>query len=278
MHSAIHWALCLGFLPVVSGCGFIATETATRHESLKVAIPEANEIHVQTQNGKIRCVAGEVDEIEVEVDYKARGYTKEEAETAVERITIEQSNADGIAELTVNVPSDVSGGASVLLTMPKTSVLQLQSSNGAIEVNGITGGVNATTTNGSIQVVDGSGVIQLQSSNGSLTIRGSGLETISATTSNGSVDLKGNLATGSHEIRTSNGAINVELQGTSADIRARMSNGKITVNGKKVEGDSFSVGDDNDSSNLSLTTSNGTIRVQHQAVQKYNPVDPTVLQ
>ncbi|TWT82635.1 hypothetical protein CA13_40980 [Planctomycetes bacterium CA13] len=252
------------FMIACSGCGFIPglrMEQAKRHESLSVPIPASGECSIRTQNGNISCVTGNVDKIQVEADYIARGYSVEEAQEDVKEISLEHNDRDGIAEITVIIPKGISGGASLTVTLPRSSALNLATSNGAIDVDGVSGGVQAKSNNGSVRVVNATGEINIQTSNGKLTIEGNALTNVRAKTSNGSVTMTGQLSAGDHEIRTSNGSIEVELRGGVAEVTASTSNGKVTANGEKVKsGSSFRLGSGDEPARLLLSTSNGAIR------------------
>ena len=95
-------------------------------------------------------------------------------------------------------------GASLLIEIPDVSALVLESDNGAIEVEGLTGTTDATTSNGSIDVRDHEGAADLTTSNGAITVR-SLVGAVEARSSNGRIDL---IAVGTPlEAVTSNGTV-----------------------------------------------------------------------
>ena len=122
------------------------------------------------------------------------------------------------------------------------------------------------------RIIDCAGAIDVLSSNGKLTLKGE-LESVKAKTSNGSVEIEGSLNPGDHEIRTSNGSIRASLTGNPVTVTASTSHGSITANGKKMKkGKTFTLGAPSeesatsvgDTAQVSLTTSNGSIKVSHK--------------
>ena len=249
----------------------VQSEKATRSTEFTVPIPESRLCEIRTENGKIQCIAGDVTEIQVDAQITANASTIEKAEELVESITVDRSEEDGVAKIIANIPRGVSGSVSLTVILPSDMQLKLRSSNGAIEVVGVTDNTAARTSNGSIHLEECAGEIEAKSSNGKITIDGSSLKKVNAATSNGSVHIKGFLSSGNHVVRTSNGSIHVDAFGPPVQIRAKTSMGKIRANGRKVKrGQTVTLGinadDESDESiaHLSLDTSNGSITVTHK--------------
>jgi hypothetical protein len=276
-------------LTATQGCNLaslIGKEKATRTDHFTIPIPEAGKCVIRTQNGRIRCVADEVSEITIEAEITARAATVEEAENRLEQITIERTESEGVATIAANVPRGVNGSVSIIVRIPAETTLNLQTSNGEIDVTGVTGGITGVTSNGSVQIEDCVGDIDLKSSNGKLTIKGESLANVKARTSNGSVRVDGSLGLGNHEIQTSNGSIKVALVGTPVNVTARTSNGKMTANGRKIKKgektvlgvpDGAELSSAGDAAEISLTTSNGSITITHSGIVEESPaeVEPT---
>ncbi|MGB7326674.1 MAG: hypothetical protein WBD31_17490 [Rubripirellula sp.] len=238
-------------------------KSASRKENLSVPVPASGKCLIRAVNGSIRCVGGDVDEIQVEATYTARGHSIEEARENVEQIRIDHVDNQGTAEIRAVVPNGIQGGVTMLVTMPPALSLDLQTKNGVIGVENIQGDVLAQTSNGGVGIVNVAGTIEAKSSNGKIVIEGDLLTRVNAITSNGAVTLAGQLAPGDHSIQTSNGTVEVDLRGGSADVTARTSNGKIYANGKVVKADSpFRLGDRNaePAARMSIKTSNGSVR------------------
>lgn len=261
----------------IAGCSvveMVQSEQATRSTEFTVPLPESGECEVRTENGKIQCIAGDVKEIQVLAEITARASTVEKAEALVESITVDRSEQEGVAQIIANIPRGVSGSVSLTVILPSNTKLQARTSNGSIEIVGVTDDTTARTSNGSIGIEACDGEIDARSSNGKISIDCHALKKIQATTSNGSVHIKGQLNGGEHVVRTSNGSIHVDAIGPAVRIRAKTSRGRISVNGHKVKrgqtvtlGQSGIDGADDTIALLSLDTSNGSITVTHETTE-----------
>jgi hypothetical protein len=108
--------------------------------------------------------------------------------------------------------------------MPKNADLQLQTSNGAVDVASLNGDIGIHTSNGQIRAEQLSGTMDIGSSNGAIA-----LETLKGTlevhTSNGAISATG--VDGKCGLYTSNGRIQVTGRFDSLDISS--SNGPVTA-------------------------------------------------
>ena len=114
------------------------------------------------------------------------------------------------------------------VTVPRTTYLVLNTSNGKININGVEGGGSVNTSNGAITATNVDGDYTLGTSNGRITVenvRG----TFDILTSNGGIEFDGELLPGgSNRIRTSNGSVSVNLPGfPSVNLDASTSNGSV---------------------------------------------------
>ena len=246
---------------------------ASRTTTFEVPIPESGQCNITTENGRVECIAGNVGEIQVEAQITANAKTIEKAQELVDQITVDRYERNGVAVISANIPRGISGSVSLTVTLPADTDLNIETSNGRIEVVGVTSGTTARTTNGAIQLEECTGQIEAKSSNGSITIDGDLLKEVNAMTSNGAVRIEGKLSPGNHRVRTSNGRISLETSGRPVRFVAETSNGKIRANGKKVKsGRTVTLGGENDSegqsdekiARIALETSNGSITVEHK--------------
>jgi DUF4097 and DUF4098 domain-containing protein YvlB len=177
----------------------------------------------------------------------------------------------------------------VEMTVPENLELKLETSNGAIEVNGAARSLKATTSNGAIAARDtGAASAYLETSNGGIDVRGA-RGAVEAITSNGRIRLEH--TQGSLKAETSNSSIvldRVVLPAKSSSL-ATTSNGSIEIiglsgpDGVRVEGSTSNGGlslqmpgfnvqqdrteftatrDGSASASLMLETSNGGITVR----------------
>lgn len=267
------------------GCnvlGFIGQERAVRTESFTLPIPATGKCVVRTVNGQIRCVAAPVSEISVEAKVTARGKSVEQAERNLDQILLDGTEKDGVANVVAIVPRGTYGSVSITLTIPAEMMLELQSSNGGIDVSGVTGSVSGTTSNGGVHVTDCLGPINVRSSNGKLTVKGDVLVAVQGQTSNGTIEVDGVLAPGRHKLQTSNGSVNVSLRGHPVAFTATTSNGSIKANGAKVKkGQRMILGGttaadlplEGEAAELSISTSNGSVNVSHSGPAEEMPLE-----
>ncbi len=177
-------------------------------------------------------------------------------------------------------------GAHLDVQVPSGSSVEIDASNGPVEVDGAFEVSRVKASNGAIHVADARGALTIDSSNGRtqvdrhagrLTVRGSngaidvtGHEggAVTLHTSNGAVRYEGTIEpSGDSQLETSNGAIEVVVQGPASFILdAATSNGGVTsrfalLDGTK--GDARLTGRVGDgAARLVLRASNGAIEVR----------------
>ncbi len=180
---------------------------------------------------------------------------------------------------TVEVTADVKGGfnffrrgggAEVVVVVPESVDLDLETSNGRIEVEGVevTTLASLRTSNGRVTLTDVAGDVKVKTSNGRINILDF-IGQVDARTSNGSIDFSGTLWSDSeNELRTSNGSIDVTLVDTpGVEVDASTSNGKvrsqlpITISGE-TRGNRLVGTIGTGGSSLEIHTSNGSIAIR----------------
>lgn len=112
-----------------------------------------------------------------------------------------------------------------------TGRLDLNTSNGIIMARDVDGTVAAQTSNGRVSVVGGRGMLQLSSSNGIVEVQNVQANGIDLHTSNGRVSFTGSLTPGSkNRVETSNGTAVLTLPADSAlNVDLRSGNGNVNV-------------------------------------------------
>jgi hypothetical protein len=112
-----------------------------------------------------------------------------------------------------------------------TGRLDLNTSNGIITARDVDGTVMAQTSNGRVSVLGGRGVLQLSSSNGVVEVRDVQASGLDLHTSNGRVSFTGSLTPGSkNRVETSNGTAVLTLPADSAlNVDLRSGNGSVNV-------------------------------------------------
>jgi len=265
-----------------------ASETQTASFTLAVAPT----LEIESSNGAvtIRGVEGQAD-VQVKATLRSRGETLEEAEERLEKVILHMDQ-DGDRIVLRYVSSeqvdDVAkySGVSFDVTLPPAAdvdvnvetsngtidleniegLAELDTSNGRIRVTDFAGEVSADTSNGAIDVTRSTGTFRLDTSNGSIDVR-EFAGAIDAETSNGAIEFAGDLIGPTHHLSTSNGHILVRLDpAASLQIEARTSNASITTTlplAGDTSGKSWSAQLNPPATDrLNLRTSNGTIRIQ----------------
>lgn len=212
-----------------AGClGSVFGTTVTESFENSYDVTDETVLAVRNRNGSITVRDTDNDRLTVAGEKRARSEeTLEEMSVDVttgEQFSVGVSFGSGSAfeqrrvDLTIDVPNGV-------------TVDQLETSNGTVTAEGVTGDVSATTSNGAVTMTDVRGYVDCDTSNGNVRVRG---------------------ATGIDSARTSNGTIDVELLAMRGDVTCRSSNGGVTVR----------VGPDV-SAGFRLSTTNGRVRIEN---------------
>jgi DUF4097 and DUF4098 domain-containing protein YvlB len=178
------------------------------------------DVHVRADNGGVRILSSDGSKVEFDVKYEKSDWGSESnAGPHIES----QQNGNRV-ELTALVGEHGSLGwwgwsnnrrLSIEVHMPKNADLQLDTSNGAVDVSSLNGTVSIHTSNGGIKAEDLSGTIDIGSTNGGIIL--DGLKgTIKVGTTNGGV--KATRLDGKCELSTTNGGVHVAGRFEALDI------------------------------------------------------------
>jgi hypothetical protein len=223
-------------------------------------------IFLENTNGAIRVESWDKSTVKIVALKKVRGGSYRQAEEFLKEVKINIRQFSNELRISADYPrqDSFSGFFSLFtgsgkpgvtityeLTVPKNAELELETTNGAINVANITENIRAKTTNGSVELVNISGNLVARTTNGSLVA------------SFAAIQFKGEI-----EMRTTNGRIEIELpDSVSAQLSARTTNGKIStdfpvkVQGRfetnKIEG-TIGGGD----GRIDLRTTNGSVTIR----------------
>jgi DUF4097 and DUF4098 domain-containing protein YvlB len=188
-------------------------------------------------------------------------------------------DGDGVKVQAEEIGSTIgrSPGASIEIIAPADTVVDLRTSNGAIEVDGMADSGSLDTSNGKITLANARGDFDVRTSNGAIVVT-EFVGTVTLSTGNGGIDFDGELTPGGrNELTTSNSSITVKLRGTpSVRLDASTSNGKITTDlpvltisaGDKRLSDDIGDGE----AELRIRTSNGSVKISWQcSPERANP-------
>ena len=274
MHIGRFMAVVLAVGLLAAGCAFGPTEI--RDDSF--AVGGSVRLVVNSENGSIEIVTGSDDEVRVQATLRGANRIEYEAKQEGDTITV-------TARRTRRVLFGLGAGADLVITVPTRADVDLETSNGRIELGGIHGTGSLRTSNGRIVLEDVGGDFVGDTSNGSITIdtmegfarfhTSNGrvdlremIGEVDVETSNGRISFSGEMTpSGRNRLITSNGNVNVELRGTpSVSLDASTSNGDVSsdlpilvtvMREKELTG---TIGDGE--ADLYIRTSNGDVTVK----------------
>lgn len=216
--------------------------------SLDIEHVSGSAIDVESENGSVK-VRGSDEAQSVSVSAEIRAKTVERLEATK---IIASRNGEGALVLRVEWPENKregSEGVSFDVTLPDAHGVTINTGNGRIELENLSGDARLDTSNGRIMVGDHDGPVFANTSNGRIEVDDID-GPVRLRTSNGRViasDVNGVV-----DIVTSNGSIEIELEdGVQGPSSAKTSNGSITLSiGGSLKG------------TLDLSTSNAQILVK----------------
>jgi DUF4097 and DUF4098 domain-containing protein YvlB len=227
-------ALAFGGVTTASGCIVIADggsysswDDSTVKETRVTHVDHVagSAIKVGSFNGAVAIRKGGTDKVDVTAKIRAR--TSERLQQVVIRT---ERSGDGVLHIEPLFPGNQhkgGEGVSFDITIPDTAGVSVQTSNGAIDVDGLAGPVDLRSSNGAITLTAHAGNATLETSNGAIKVRGTTGD-INADTSNGHIDIVG--ATGKVVADSSNGAIECEMAPSApGPVNLDTSNGSIRL-------------------------------------------------
>ncbi len=239
-------------------------EKFSRTETKYFNIAADGKISVENVNGSIKVESWGGNQVSLEITKTVRADGSDEAKEYFSRLRVEIRSGSDFLEVKTRYPHEwgmgffdwlFHGGShyqnvEYVLKVPKTVHVDLESTNGALKVEGVTASVEVHTTNGRIDLENVGGIVEGSTTNGGIVAR---LE-------------KGDSFQGL-KLSTTNGGITVYCPGDiNADVEASTTNGgihsdfPITVEGdfggRHLEGKINDGGSD-----LHLHTTNGGISI-----------------
>lgn len=201
---------------VVGGLGNLeklggrASDTWTRTYPLAAG----GQVQVINTNGKVEIEAYDGSTVEVKAEKLARAMTEEAAKDILKQVEIREQASASLVWLETKHQRRFGGGSIEVkyhIRVPRSTRVNLETTNGGIEIVGVQGEVQAETVNGGVVGKNLGSAIKASSVNGGLVI---------------------DVAAVAAEINleTTNGGIRLTLPDTAkADISARVTNGGISV-------------------------------------------------
>lgn len=249
-------ALAVVSLTTSSGCIVIAGNSANNwNDDLARETRVATVDHVpgkpltiRSHNGSVTVHKGGTDKVQITANIRAR--TKERLEKVEVR---SERTTDGTLLIEPRFPENRpkgSEGCSFDIVIPDVQSVAVSTSNGSVEVEGLSGRAVLESSNGGMALTSHEGQAQLNTSNGQIKIRGVKGD-INADSSNGGISIVG--ATGKVIAETSNAAIECEMAPDApGPVTLETSNGAIVLGvGPAFAGELFA-----DTSNAAISLTN----------------------
>ena len=223
---------------LLSGCALLQPpKTMSDEATVDAAVTE---IEIDDTDGGVfvRGVEGATGiTLERTIRYRGDRTFQETHSVEGDRLVLGGCGNNCSVKYTLEVPAglDVSGhteNGEVDLTL--VNDVDVETSNGRITLDGVTGTIRAATSNGRIEgsALEGDGGIDVSTSNGAIDLRVEVAQDVEANTSNGSIDVS--VPDGSYRVNaeTSNGRTDVAVPNDSSGeftLDLSTSNGSITV-------------------------------------------------
>ena len=218
---------------------------ATVEKEFKDILPfvEGSSIYLENVNGNIQTKSWTKAEVEVKALIKVKAGDAKEAEATLGKIEILIDKSLDKISIEVDHPKKARGSGllnllfgrgkpvvsiSFWLTVPKKSDLDMNTTNGKVEISDIEGKVLSRSTNGSVSVRNVVGSAESKTTNGNISaddLRGDAV----AKTTNGKINMRG--IDGNINAISTNGEIYADVVGMTKgkDMHFVTTNGSVTV-------------------------------------------------
>jgi hypothetical protein len=251
---------------VTAGCAWSAPHRATETRVLAAAHVPSSALSVETRNGSVSVMAEPArSDVAIEAKITCTGATEAEAARRLAATSIRiDRDTSGTLVIQPVFPQPAAGGdgASLTIRLPDAQPVTIDTSNGAVHVEGLQGRLVADTSNGGVRVVGHTGDVEVDTSNGAIVLENV-VGTVRADTSNGAITATG--LAGACTLDSSNGSIDVRLaEASPGPVTLMTSNGSIRLSvGSGFHGDVTL-----DTSNAPITVHDAGGRIISRAIER----------
>ena len=213
-------------------------------------------VSIENVNGRITVTSWDQPRVRIHAVRKA------ETREAMDKLGVDvRQGGDGVSIVTHSPRNNNSGFIDMLfgndgntsvdydVTVPRTTDLKIENTNGGITVSDITGNTDLGTTNGRIEAFRCAGTMSISTTNGSIKaelLQVSGSKSMKFETTNGSISLTVPPSFAANiDAETTNGSIRTDLPVTTKSFSRRELRGTLNGGGASLE----------------LNTTNGSIEV-----------------
>ena len=267
-------------------CGLLLVGAAAHAVTVKdrfdktVPLRPGSEVRLTNDNGGVTFEAWDRPEVRIEAEKQVRAGSDAVARKLLSQIRIEVANTPSGLRIDTRLPKReegsfiaqlFNGGVSMAVTykvhVPRHVALDVEGSNGGIQITGTLGNAHLKTSNGNLTVREVSGDLSLESTNGGIAVaRSAG--SLKAETTNGAIDAElMRLSGGELRLESTNGGVAVRLpRGARFSVDAETSNGSVRsdfpVEGGKPGKHSLRGEVNGGGSRLFVRTSNGSVHIR----------------
>ncbi|MDX2153176.1 MAG: hypothetical protein SFV54_20700 [Bryobacteraceae bacterium] len=242
------YALAAGVSLALAGCDIEDWGDMSRFKedfSYSYPLKSGGKVSLESFNGSVEVIGWEKDSIQI------TGTKYAASEELLQAIKIDISAAPDAVRIRTFRPMERRGnlGAKYVLRVPaRVELERIESSNGGVRIEGLTGPVRLKTSNGGVKIWKLKGPLEAATSNGGIEVtefEGSAV----LRSSNGGIRAEG--VRGHFEATTSNASIDARLSSIESGrpVKLDTSNGPITVTLEEVKGNDIIA----DTSNSSIT-------------------------
>jgi hypothetical protein len=269
-------------------CGLLVLGAAAHGVTLKerfdktIPLRPGSQVRLTNVNGGVTFEAWDRNEVRVEAEKQVRARDSDLARKVMGQIHIDVAPDSSGLRIDTRMPkrgetgggfwdgllgNDVNYGVTYTVHVPRRTAVDVQSSNGGIELGGTQGDAHLRTSNGGLSVRNVEGDLELRTSNGGITVvRSAGA--LSAKTTNGAIQAElTDFPSGADlSLESTNGGISIRLpRDARFSLDAATSNGGVDSDfplpgkkgGHRLEGDVNGGGP-----KLLIRTSNGGVHVR----------------
>lgn len=210
----------------VVGCAY----NTKLEENIEKTLPlvSGGKLDLSNTNGSIDIEAWDKDEVKIMATKTVRAGNKRDAERYMEHLKVKIEESPNYIRIETEYPQrhgnttfwdlfsgkgNVNGSVSYVLYVPKKLRLEVLTTNGSVDILGVSGDIYAKSTNGRIKMMDVAG-------------------NVSGKTTNGAIEAELNDFNKNEELilKTTNGRIKVALpRGINASLYAKTTNGGIST-------------------------------------------------
>ena len=206
---------------------------------------QVTKLQVNVESGNVEVRSGKAAEVILEREYKWAG----------DKPTFKEEWSGETLRITTNCPDNQNNcSLGYVVYVPDTTVVDVRTDDGAIEMGDIAGNIRLQTSAGDIDVTNAKGAVWAKASDGNITVFGQS-STVEAQTSSGNVDLRFSTAPTLVTAKAASGNVEVVVPfGDTYAVQATTSSGQRTV---AVQQDSAS------KRQIQAQTSSGNVTVQY---------------